>query len=120
MHGQAVRSGWLDDEDGARVIQLLMQHAESDNPRVAIPAIDELVKIRALDIKSQELALKERIADDKRRIAVLARLAALDPGELARRAQSLGIAVGGRKGFASGTDGSEASEAAGLKDSDPA
>ena len=73
---------------------MLMFHAASDNARVAISALDELVKIRALDIKEREVALKETVADDKRRIALLTKLASIDPTELAKRARAIGITGG--------------------------
>lgn len=75
-------------------MQLLLLHARSEKPNIAISALDELVKIRALDIKEREVALKETVADDKRRIALLTKLASIDPSELAKRARAIGIAEG--------------------------
>lgn len=115
MHGQALRNGWLNDADASRVVELLLLHAENEKPSVAISALDELIKIRALDIKEKELSLKERIADDKRRIAILSRLATVDPNELARRAKAIGVDIDGRAGIASGVDGDQAGKAARLE-----
>ena len=108
MHGKACRE-WLDADKASQVVDLLLLHAQSDNPRVAISALDELLKCRALDIKEKELALKEQIADDAKRLRLVKQLAAIDPDELMRRARKLGVPVDGRAGIASGVDGEEAS-----------
>lgn len=113
MHGQAVRGGWLDDDKAREVVELLLLHAKDDKPSIAISALDELIKIRALDIKEREVQLREQVADDKRRIALLTKLAAIDPGELARRAAAIGIspiASDGREGIAIKADGSQAGQ----------
>jgi hypothetical protein len=108
MHGKACRE-WLDAEKASEVVELLLLHAKSDNPRVAISALDELLKCRALDIKEKELALKEQIADDAKRLRLIKQLAAIDPDELMRRARKLGVPIDGRAGLPSGVDGEEAS-----------
>ena len=108
MHGKACRE-WLDADKASQVVELLLLHAQSDNPRVAVSALDELLKCRALDIKERELALKERIADDAKRLRLIKQLAAIDPDELMRRATKLGVTVDGRAGIASSVDGEEAS-----------
>lgn len=108
MHGKACRE-WLDANNATEVIEILLLHAKSDNPRIAISALDELLKCRALDIKERELALKEQIADDAKRLRIIKQLAAIDPDELMRRARKLGVPIDGRAGLASGVDGEEAS-----------
>ena len=107
MHGKACRE-WLDAEKASEVVELLLLHAKSDNPRVAISALDELLKCRALDIKEKELALKEQIADDAKRLRLVKQLAAIDPDELMRRARKLGVPIDGRAGLPSDVNGEEA------------
>lgn len=123
MISKALREGWTDTLQDKWVIGA-SELLASENLRSKAAGLELIKSMRAVDaklkeveIKERELALKERLADNAERRKLTRELAAGNPAALIAAIARHVNATDGRAGQSVSVDGSEACEGAGYQDS---